>query len=104
MTDGDDSVREVRISCSDATGLGCDVARLLLDFGLRILSGKLGRASPRQPALSLENAAYLRCSCGVTTVSSGCASTASTATCAGSERVEIWRCICIRLRWSDHWC
>ena len=35
----DDKQREVRISCPDATGLGCDVARLLLDFGLRILDG-----------------------------------------------------------------
>ena len=25
--------REVRISCPDATGLGCDVTRMLLDFG-----------------------------------------------------------------------
>ena len=39
MADGDDSVREIRISCPDATGLGCDIARMLLDFGLRILSG-----------------------------------------------------------------
>ncbi|CAK0784176.1 hypothetical protein CVIRNUC_007379 [Coccomyxa viridis] len=31
--------REVRISCPDATGLGCDIARLLLDFGLRIMDG-----------------------------------------------------------------
>lgn len=30
---------EVRISCPDATGLGCDVARMLFDFGLRILEG-----------------------------------------------------------------
>lgn len=37
--DGDDTVREIRISCPDATGLGCDIARMLLDFGLRILSG-----------------------------------------------------------------
>ncbi|KAK9831988.1 hypothetical protein WJX81_006685 [Elliptochloris bilobata] len=35
----DESQREVRISCPDATGLGCDFARLLLDFGLRILDG-----------------------------------------------------------------
>lgn len=34
-------MREVRISCSDATGLGCDVTRLLLDFGLRIISGEI---------------------------------------------------------------
>lgn len=39
VTDGDDSVREIRISCPDATGLGCDIARMLLDFGLKILSG-----------------------------------------------------------------
>ena len=31
----------MRISCPDATGLGCDIARLLLDFGLRIMDGKL---------------------------------------------------------------
>ena len=35
----DESQREVRISCPDATGLGCDFARLLLDFGLRITDG-----------------------------------------------------------------
>ena len=35
----DETQREVRISCPDATGLGCDFARLLLDFGLRILDG-----------------------------------------------------------------
>ena len=29
----------MRISCPDATGLGCDIARLLLDFGLRIMEG-----------------------------------------------------------------
>ena len=34
-------MREVRISCPDATGLGCDIARMLLDFGLRILTGDL---------------------------------------------------------------
>ena len=39
MSDGDDSVREIRISCPDATGLGCDITRMLLDFGLKILSG-----------------------------------------------------------------
>lgn len=32
---------EVRISCPDATGLGCDVARMLFDFGLRILEGEI---------------------------------------------------------------
>ena len=31
----------MRISCPDATGLGCDIARLLLDFGLRIMDGEL---------------------------------------------------------------
>ena len=31
----------MRISCPDATGLGCDIARMLLDFGLRILTGDL---------------------------------------------------------------
>ena len=35
----EDREREVRISCPDATGLGCDIARLLLDFGLRIMEG-----------------------------------------------------------------
>ena len=30
----------MRISCPDATGLGCDIARLLLDFGLRIMDGE----------------------------------------------------------------
>lgn len=34
-----ESCREVRISCPDATGLGCDVARMLFDFGLRVLQG-----------------------------------------------------------------
>ena len=33
--------REVRISCPDATGLGCDVTRMLLDFGLRIVHGDM---------------------------------------------------------------
>lgn len=33
--------KEVRISCPDATGLGCDVTRMLLDFGLRILHGDM---------------------------------------------------------------
>ena len=32
----------MRISCPDATGLGCDIARLLLDFGLRIMDGESG--------------------------------------------------------------
>ena len=41
VAEGDESVREVRISCPDATGLGCDIARMLLDFGLRILSSDL---------------------------------------------------------------
>lgn len=41
VPEGGESVREVRISCPDATGLGCDVSRMLLDFGLRILSGDL---------------------------------------------------------------
>lgn len=45
-----DTQREVRISCPDATGLGCDFARLLLDFGLRILDGARPPAST--PALS----------------------------------------------------
>jgi len=35
----DSTQTEVRISCPDATGLGCDVARMLFDFGLRILEG-----------------------------------------------------------------
>lgn len=34
-------MREIRISCPDATGLGCDITRMLLDFGLKILSGAL---------------------------------------------------------------
>lgn len=46
----DESQREVRISCPDATGLGCDFARLLLDFGLRILDG----ASPDCIAMILK--------------------------------------------------
>ena len=33
--------REVRISCPDATGLGCDVTRMLLDFGLKIVHGDM---------------------------------------------------------------
>lgn len=36
-----DIEREVRISCPDATGLGCDVTRMLLDFGLRIVHGDM---------------------------------------------------------------
>ena len=36
-----DLEREVRISCPDATGLGCDVTRMLLDFGLRIVHGDM---------------------------------------------------------------
>lgn len=36
-----DAEREVRISCPDATGLGCDVTRMLLDFGLRIVHGDM---------------------------------------------------------------
>ena len=39
LPDEDPSVREVRISCPDATGLGVDLTRVLLDFGLRILKG-----------------------------------------------------------------
>ena len=35
LPDEDLSVREVRISCPDATGLGVDLSRMLLDFGLR---------------------------------------------------------------------
>lgn len=34
-------MREVRISCPDATGLGVDIARMLLDFGLRIIRGDI---------------------------------------------------------------
>ena len=34
----------MRISCPDATGLGCDIARLLLDFGLRIMDGESATA------------------------------------------------------------
>lgn len=34
-------MREVRISCPDATGLGVDLTRVLLDFGLRILQGDI---------------------------------------------------------------
>lgn len=34
-------MREVRISCPDATGLGVDLTRVLLDFGLRILAGDI---------------------------------------------------------------
>ena len=66
VPEGDESVREVRISCPDATGLGCDIARMLLDFGLRILTGDLstdgtwcylvfvvrGSVHPLSPALS----------------------------------------------------
>lgn len=36
----DERDREVRISCPDATGLGCDISRLLLDFGLKIMDGE----------------------------------------------------------------
>lgn len=41
LPDEDPSVREVRISCPDATGLGVDLTRVLLDFGLRILKGDI---------------------------------------------------------------
>ena len=34
-------VTEIRISCPDATGLGCDIARVLLDFGLKELQGDI---------------------------------------------------------------
>ncbi len=34
-------VRELRINCPDVTGLGADVFRLLLDFGLRILKADI---------------------------------------------------------------
>lgn len=34
-------MREVRISCPDATGLGVDITRVLLDFGLRVLAGDI---------------------------------------------------------------
>ena len=34
-------VRELRINCPDATGLGVDVFRVLLDFGLRILKADI---------------------------------------------------------------
>ena len=37
----DEAQREVRISCPDATGLGCDVTRMLLDFGLKVLHGDM---------------------------------------------------------------
>ena len=40
----------MRISCPDATGLGCDIARLLLDFGLRIMDGELVLPPWRLPA------------------------------------------------------
>ena len=46
---------EVRISCPDATGLGCDVARMLFDFGLRITDGALHpfpMVTPWAPILS----------------------------------------------------
>ena len=55
-------MREVRISCPDATGLGVDLARLLLDFGLRILKGDIStdgkwcaaaRHVPRCPAAAM---------------------------------------------------
>mmetsp|Transcript_18213 Transcript_18213/g.51014 ORF Transcript_18213/g.51014 Transcript_18213/m.51014 type:complete len:504 (-) Transcript_18213:761-2272(-) len=36
---GQPDVMEIRISCPDATGLGCDIARALLDFGLKELQG-----------------------------------------------------------------
>jgi UTP:GlnB (protein PII) uridylyltransferase len=41
LPEEDLSVREMRISCPDATGLGVDIARMLLDFGLRILKGDI---------------------------------------------------------------
>lgn len=30
---------ELRISCPDATGLGCDIARLMFEFGLTVIKG-----------------------------------------------------------------
>eukprot|EP00951_Prasinocladus_malaysianus_P027040 scaffold241551_cov41-Prasinocladus_malaysianus.AAC.1 len=36
---GHPDVMEIRISCPDATGLGCDIARTFLDFGLKELQG-----------------------------------------------------------------
>ncbi|KAK9839935.1 hypothetical protein WJX74_000676 [Apatococcus lobatus] len=33
--------RELRISCPDATGLGCDISRMLLDFGISIIAGDI---------------------------------------------------------------
>lgn len=41
LPEDDLNVREVRISCPDATGLGVDLTRVLLDFGLRILQGDI---------------------------------------------------------------
>ena len=35
----DPTLREVRLSCPDATGLGCDAARVLLDCGLAVRRG-----------------------------------------------------------------
>jgi len=34
-------IRELRISCPDITGLGCDIFRELLDFGLKILKADI---------------------------------------------------------------
>ena len=55
----DDSDREVRISCPDATGLGCDIARLLLDFGLRIMDGGQLSLAYTAPTPNLLRLAYL---------------------------------------------
>lgn len=41
LPDEDPSLREIRISCPDATGLGVDLTRIILDFGLRILKGDI---------------------------------------------------------------
>ncbi len=83
VTDGDDSVREIRISCPDATGLGCDIARMLLDFGLKILSGWA-----RVPAASCASALSSQGHCPQESVHNSTAAAADTACVCGAGDVS----------------
>jgi hypothetical protein len=39
--EGDPAARELRVSCPDATGLGADVCRTLMDFGLQVVKADI---------------------------------------------------------------
>lgn len=56
-------MREVRISCPDATGLGVDLTRVLLDFGLRILRGDISTDGKVGATRSLPRPARSPCLC-----------------------------------------